>query len=110
MKPDAVISGTSGRPRGGLKAVRPGVWRVDAELPHSDGEPGWRVSRTVNGTEDEARAALAELLGSVAEGSMPRVGRMLARLQPPLDSEGRGRSARSARTAGSWEWKDRPTR
>jgi integrase len=70
MKPDAEISGTSGRPLGGLKAVRPGVWRIDAELPRTDGEARRRVSRTVDGNEDEARAALAELLRSVAEGSM----------------------------------------
>lgn len=58
----------SGRSRGGLKAVRPGVWRIDAELPRVGSEPRRRVSRTVTGSEDDARAALAVLVESIEAG------------------------------------------
>ena len=54
------------RRRGGVRAVRAGVWRVDVELPRKAGEPRRRVSRTVEGTEAEAESALAALQAEVA--------------------------------------------
>ena len=62
--------GTSGRRWGGKKLVRPGVWRVDAELPTSPGAPRRRISRTVQGSEADAEAALAQLMADVAGGDV----------------------------------------
>jgi integrase len=58
-----------GRNSGGLKVVRPGVWRVDTEMPRLAGESRRRVSRTVNGTEADARVALASLVEAVRSGA-----------------------------------------
>ena len=60
----------SGRQRGGLKAVRPGVWLIDVELPSVGNERRRRVSRTLACSEAEARAALAVLIAS-ADGAPP---------------------------------------
>ena len=57
-----------GRRRGGVKAVREGVWRVDVELPRQAGEPRRRVSKTVKGSEQDAEAALAALQHDVETG------------------------------------------
>jgi integrase len=58
------------RGAGGLKVAREGVWRVDVELPRKPGEPRRRVSRTVEGTEADAEAALEELRRDVAKGAL----------------------------------------
>ena len=79
----------SRRRRGGIKAVRPGVWRVDAELPRVAGAPRRRISRTVAGSEADAGAALDQLLAEVAGGA-----------RPALRSRGKGGAAR-ARQSGS---------
>lgn len=50
-----------GRRPGGIKVVRPGVWRVDVELPREKTGRRRRVSRTVVGTLEEAEAALDAL-------------------------------------------------
>jgi integrase len=57
-----------GRQRGGLFEVRPGVWRVDVELPKVDGRRR-RVSKQVTGTRNEAAAALDEMRRAIAAGS-----------------------------------------
>jgi len=57
-----------GRRKGGVKAVREGVWRVDVELPREAGEPRRRVSKTVKGSEQDAEAALAALRHDVEQG------------------------------------------
>lgn len=62
--------GGSGRRRGGKKLVRPGVWRVDAELPRSPGAARRRISRTVQGSEADAEAALEQLMADVAGGAV----------------------------------------
>ena len=60
----------SSRRKGGLKAVRSGVWRVDVELPAVAGARR-RVSRTVAGTREDAEAVLAELMASVDQVATP---------------------------------------
>lgn len=64
--------GGSGRRRGGKKLVRPGVWRVDAELPRTPGAARRRISRTVQGSEADAEAALEQLMADVAGGAVAR--------------------------------------
>jgi integrase len=49
------------RRTGGLKPLREGVWRVDLELPRAPDEPRRRVSRTVEGSKEDAEAALEQL-------------------------------------------------
>lgn len=58
------------RRRGGLKELRVGVWRVDAELPKVDGARR-RVSQTVRGTREDAEVALSLLLSRVERGKPP---------------------------------------
>jgi hypothetical protein len=56
------------RRRGGVREIRQGVWRVDVEAPRKRGEPRRRISRTVAGSEDDARVALAALHADVDNG------------------------------------------
>jgi integrase len=56
------------RRSGGLRAVRPGVWRVDVELPREHGEPRRRVSRTVEGSQADAESLLEALRQEVLDG------------------------------------------
>ncbi|MFN0028666.1 MAG: hypothetical protein ACKV2O_16020 [Acidimicrobiales bacterium] len=69
-----VETGLAGQRRrqGGKKPVRPGVWRVDAELPRSPGAPRRRISRTVSGSEEDAEAALVQLIADVEGGVRPQ--------------------------------------
>ena len=90
----------SSRSFGGLKPVRDGVWRVDAELPHRANEPRRRVSRTVVGTEAEARAALAELLDGVRRGSLPE---RAAKTRRPSNAS-RKRGSGSVHALGPDRW------
>jgi integrase len=59
-----------GRRRGGLRELRAGAWRIDAELPPVDGSRR-RVSQTIRGTKDEAEAALTELVARIAANRAP---------------------------------------
>ena len=61
------------RRRGGIKAIRPGFWRVDVELPRTPGAPRRRISRTVAGSEADADRALVKLLADVAGGARSAV-------------------------------------
>lgn len=58
-----------GRRGGGIKLVRPGVWRVDIELPREKSDPRRRVSKQVAGTREEAEAALELLWQRVELGA-----------------------------------------
>jgi integrase len=60
------------RRQGGVKTVRPGVWRVDVELPRLSGEPRRRVSRTVVGSQQEAEQALSDLRSEVTNTERPK--------------------------------------
>lgn len=61
---------TGVRRRGGLREIRAGVWRIDTELPRSNGARR-RVSQTISGTKDDAEAALIDLMARVAESKAP---------------------------------------
>jgi hypothetical protein len=67
---EALKTPNGGRRRGGLRELRAGVWRIDAELPAVDGARR-RVSQTIRGKKDEAEAALTELLARVAVNRAP---------------------------------------
>jgi integrase len=58
------------RRRGGLTEIRAGVWRIDTELPPSNGARR-RVSQTIRGSKDVAEAALTDLMARVAESKPP---------------------------------------
>jgi integrase len=59
-----------GRRPGGIKVVRPGVWRVDVELARDKLGPRRRVSRTVSGSLQDAEAALDALASRVASNTV----------------------------------------
>lgn len=61
------------RRSGGLKLLREGVWRVDVELPRKSNEPRRRVSRTVEGTKEDAEAVLDQLRRHVAKAGKEEV-------------------------------------
>ena len=69
----------AGRQKGGLRAVRPGVWLIDVELPRVGNERRRRVSRTLACSEAEARAALVALTASVDGAPSPSKTARLAR-------------------------------
>ena len=52
---EALGKPNGGRRRGGLRALRGGVWRTDAELPPVDGARR-RGLKTVRGIKDDAEA------------------------------------------------------
>ena len=58
------------RRSGGVKLVREDVWRVDLELPRQSHEPRRRVSRTVEGTKEQAEAALKQLRREVEQAAL----------------------------------------
>ena len=68
---DGDVTPVEGRRTGGVKPVRDGVWRIDAELPRVGAEPRRRVSQTVVGTPADAEAALEHLIAKVSS-SEPR--------------------------------------
>jgi integrase len=82
---EAPENSPAGRRHGGLKEIRAGVWRVDAELPKVDGARR-RVSQTVRGSRDDAEAALSLLLSRVETG------------KPPVARTKAGRARRSRRS------------
>ncbi len=78
----------SPRPRGsgGVFAVRPGVWRVDIELPR-DKVTGRRrrVSRYVEGSRNDAEVALARLRVADQERRLPTGGTSARSVRAALD-------------------------
>jgi integrase len=89
---DVPSDGASARRKGGLKPVREGVWRIDVELPRAPGERRRRVSRTIVGSQDEAGAALEDLVGRVHE---------LAPKAPPAKRTSTGAKARRTQRSGA---------
>ncbi len=65
---DGVERAPQSRRLGGLKAVRPGVWRVEVELPRQPGVRRRRVSRTIEGSALDGEAALAALRHELETG------------------------------------------
>src|SRR5665213_1977048 len=57
---------------GGVRAVRPGVWLVDVELPRDpDTGKRRRVSRTILGTREEVDTELAQLKVTAGQRRAP---------------------------------------